>query len=314
LSSLSSTVVEVVAAVIYDPERTRVLLAERPPGKAYAGYWEFPGGKVEPGESLQQALKRELHEELGIEVALAHPWLTREFVYPHAAVRLNFFRVVAWHGEPHGREGQRFAWQDLLAAPFEPMLPANGPIFRSLVLPPVMGISCAGEMGVPDFMDRLRQALGQGMRLVQLREKDMSPGDLRAFVREAAALVHEHGGRVLLNSRHSGAAHCADGLHLTSADLMARSRRPEGFCGASCHDAGELARAREWELDYVLVGPVLPTGSHPGAPHLGWPGFATLARGLPMPVYALGGIKRGQLEQAWSHGAHGIAMLSGAWA
>ena len=91
-------VIEVVAAVIERPDGA-FLLAQRPPGKVYAGYWEFPGGKVEPGEAAHDALARELHEELGIEVEQAYPWITREYVYPHGHVRLNFFRVRAWRGE-----------------------------------------------------------------------------------------------------------------------------------------------------------------------------------------------------------------------
>ena len=102
--------VEVAAAVITGPDG-RFLLGQRPAGKVYAGYWEFPGGKIEPGEAPLAALKRELHEELGIEVELAYPWLTRDYDYAHAAVRLRFFRVVRWSGSLHGRENQRFAWQ-----------------------------------------------------------------------------------------------------------------------------------------------------------------------------------------------------------
>src|SRR5918994_6473274 len=98
-------IIEVAAAVLQRPDGS-FLLAQRPPGKVYAGYWEFPGGKVEPGEPAAAALARELHEELGIDVECAYPWLTRVFTYPHATVRLNFFRVTRWRGEPHPREDQ----------------------------------------------------------------------------------------------------------------------------------------------------------------------------------------------------------------
>ena len=104
-----------VAVAILIRADGRVLLAQRPAGKVYGGWWEFPGGKIEPGEGTAHALARELHEELGVEVERAYPWITRFFAYPHATVRLHFFRVLAWRGEPHGREGQAFAWQDLQA-------------------------------------------------------------------------------------------------------------------------------------------------------------------------------------------------------
>src|SRR5205085_3896600 len=91
----SPEVIEVAAAVIQRADGA-FLLAQRPPGKVYAGYWEFPGGKVEPGEAVERAIARELHEELGIDVECAYPWITRVYTYPHATVRLNFFRVTAW--------------------------------------------------------------------------------------------------------------------------------------------------------------------------------------------------------------------------
>src|SRR5258706_9289614 len=113
-------VVEVAAAVIQRPDGS-FLLAQRPPGKVYAGYWEFPGGKAEPGETPERALVRELHEELGIDVMRSYPWITRVFAYPHATVRLNFFRVLAWQGEPHPREDQAIVWQRLDAPMAQPM-------------------------------------------------------------------------------------------------------------------------------------------------------------------------------------------------
>lgn len=109
-NGIPGKVIEVAAAVLQKPDGS-FLLAQRPPDKIWAGYWEFPGGKIEPGETPYHALVRELREELGIEVQTAYPWVTRVFAYPHAAVRLNFFRVTKWGGELHPHEGQQFAWQ-----------------------------------------------------------------------------------------------------------------------------------------------------------------------------------------------------------
>jgi 8-oxo-dGTP diphosphatase len=117
----------------------QVLLADRPQGKAYAGYWEFPGGKIEPGESVTAALARELHEELGIDIGLAQPWVTFEFDYPHAYVRLQFCRVNSWRGELVAREAQRLAFFDPAGALPEPLLPAAVPALRWLRLPPAAG-------------------------------------------------------------------------------------------------------------------------------------------------------------------------------
>jgi len=129
---------EVAVGVVLDAAGA-VLLGQRVPGKAYAGWWEFPGGKIEAGEDAATALARELDEELGLAVRASHPWLVREFSYPHAQVRLHFRRLFAawgdWSGEPRGREGQAFIWQSLTDALVEPLLPASLPVFPWLRLP-----------------------------------------------------------------------------------------------------------------------------------------------------------------------------------
>lgn len=308
----SSHIVEVAVAIIIRPDGS-FLLARRPEGKPYAGYWEFPGGKVEPGESLLHALRRELLEELGIQVEHATPWITRVFTYTHATVRLCFYRVLAWHGEPHGHENQELSWQFVNNVTVEPMLPANAPVLRALGLPPVYAITHATELGAEASLIRLESALQQGLRLVQVREKNMAQDALRSFAREVTALAHRHGARVLVNG-DIGLAHevGADGIHLPSAQLMNLSVRPDiGWCGVSCHNAEELFHAEQLGMDFVVLGPVLPTLSHSELPALGWQKFAALIRDYPLPVYALGGMRAEDFTTAWEHGGHGIAMMRG---
>ena len=306
--------VEVAAAVITGPDG-RFLLGQRPAGKVYAGYWEFPGGKIEPGEAPLAALKRELHEELGIEVERAYPWLTRDYDYAHAAVRLRFFRVVRWTGEPHGRENQRFAWQYPDAISVDPLLPANTPILRALRLPPVYAISNAAELGERAFLASLERALAGGLKLLQVREKTMPADVLARLAARSVELAHAHGARVLVNADVSLAQRVgADGVHLTSAQLGRIGRRPAlALVGASCHDADELARAQTLGVDLAVMGPVLPTPSHPGAAGIGWDRLAALLQGCALPVYALGGLRAADLETACRCGAHGISMQRGAW-
>src|SRR5262249_49166090 len=105
----------------------RFLLTSRPEGKVYAGYWEFPGGKVEPGESVEEALRRELHEEIGITIGAALPWHVEMFDYPHALVRLHFCKVRDWSGDFEMREGQQMAWQTL-PVDVAPVLPGTLPV------------------------------------------------------------------------------------------------------------------------------------------------------------------------------------------
>jgi len=193
-----SVITRVAAAVIIHPDG-RVLLAQRPPGRAYEGYWEFPGGKLEPGESAAHALARELREELGIEVTRAAPWMTQEFVYPHAHVELNFFRVFAWTGEPVGHDGQAFAWQTPGAFDVAPLLPANTRVLAALALPPVYGVTRAEDLGEDTFLEQAGRAMAQGLRLIQLREKEWPRQRRDAFARRLLALAARHDARVLLN-------------------------------------------------------------------------------------------------------------------
>lgn len=313
-STEKNKIVEVAAAVLQRPDNS-FLLAQRPPDKIWAGYWEFPGGKIESGETPCHALARELREELGITVEAAYPWITRVFAYPHATVRLNFFRVTAWSGVLHPHEGQQFAWQVGGATPVSPMLPANAPILRALELPALYAISNVQELGEVEFMRRLEVALHNGLRLVQLREKNYSREMLRELALKMLQLMRRHGARLIINADIALAREIgADGVQLTGAQLAELKSRPElDWCAASCHNVEELRRAEALGCDFALLSPVLPTKSHPGAPHLGWENFAAIAAGSSIPVYALGGLTHDDMQTAWQHGAHGIALLRQAW-
>ena len=310
-----SAVVEVAAAVLLRSDGREFLLAQRPAGKVYAGYWEFPGGKVEPGESVRDALVRELHEELGITVTACAPWLTRTFTYPHATVRLNFWRVTAWDGEigiSAPLEHDAVDWLECgKSATVAPILPANDPILKALALPATMAITSAESEGTERQLERLEEALAGGLRLVQVRDKGWPAARRLWFAETVVRLAHDRGALVVINddaeiARRTG----ADGLHLSSASLAACAARPDfAWVGASCHTAEEIAHAGQLGLDYALLGPVLPTPTHPENPGLGWDGFARLAAGNTLPVFALGGMRPELLATAQAHGAHGIALM-----
>lgn len=308
---------EVVHAAVAVLQRAdgAVLLGQRPEGKPWAGWWEFPGGKIEVGETALHALARELHEELGIEGVEATPWLTRTFAYPERTVRLNFFMVRQWQGEPHGREGQSLSWQQPAALTVAPMLPANVPILDALQLPPVYAISNLAELGETAFMTALAQAFDRGLRLLQWREKQLPFAEQLAILQRVMAMANSHGARVLVNTDIDLARQAdAHGVHLPAAALMALRQKPEGLLfAASCHHPDELAHATAMALDFVVLSPVLHTASHPDATPLGWPAFSEMVTGLPMPVYALGGMRPQDLRTAWRHGAHGIAMQRAVW-
>jgi len=306
-------IVEVAAAVIQRPDGS-FLLAQRPPGKVYAGYWEFPGGKAEPGETPERALVRELHEELGIDVMRWYPWITRVFAYPHATVRLNFFRVLAWKSEPHPREDQAMVWQRLDAPMAQPMLPANAPVLASLALPTEYAITNAARLGSPRMLSLLEERLRGGLKLVQIREPDLPDQERNLFTGQALALTHAHNCKVMVKAPSFPVSPGADGIHFTAAELMQLKKRPEGvLAAASCHTREELERAMQLELDFAVLGPVKRTASHETDRALGWERFSALLHGASIPVYAIGGLSRGDLERAWRAGAHGLAMISGAW-
>ena len=307
-------IVEVAAAVLQRPDGT-FLLAQRPPDKIWAGYWEFPGGKIEPGETPHHALVRELREELGIEVQAAYPWVTRVYAYPHATVRLIFFRVTAWSGELHPHEGQQFAWQCAQEISVSPVLPANAPILRALSLPTLYAISNVAELGEAGFMQRLDAALKNGLRMVQLREKSYSREALSDLALKILPLMRQYDARLILNADIELAREIgADGVQLTGAQLAELDERPDlDWCAASCHYPEELRKAESLGCDFALLSPVLQTQSHPGAPHLGWESFQEFSAGLSIPVFALGGLTHSDMQDAWQHGAHGISLLRQAW-
>jgi len=304
-----------VAVAVVQRSDGRVLLAERPKNKLSGGCWEFPGGKFEIAENTQRALARELHEEVGVDLDVAYPWMTYDHEYSDKIVRLHIHRVLAWHGTPHGREGQRIAWEDPAALTVAPLLPANVKIMSALSLSPVYAITQAGKYGVTEFMVRLRRALDAGVRLIQVRERSMTSEQLTQFARRVVVLAHRYGARVLVNGDVAAASRAgADGVHL-QADQLLRLDAPPAvtFWAASCHNAAELQRAAELHASFVVLSQVLPTPSHPGSPGIGWSGFAALSANSPIPVYALGGMKLELAETAMQHGAHGIAVQSELW-
>ena len=311
---MSASIVRVAAAVVYRSNGD-VLLAQRPAGKPYAGYWEFPGGKLEHDETPRAALVRELAEELNIVVRRAAPWLVQEFQYPHAHVELHFFRVFAWDGVLDGRDGQAFAWQTPGNFTVTPLLPANSRILAALALPQVYGITRASELGEEEFLARSQRALQCGLKLVQLREKAWPMSRRDSFALRLVAQSLRYGAHVLLNGTATDAVRlgCA-GVHWTAITLAAAQSRPEGiWVAASCHTREDLLRASRFDLDFAVLGPVAATPTHPNTAPLGWDRFAAIVAGTRVPVFALGGLNASDLATAIDNGAHGIALLRAAW-
>ena len=227
----------------------------------------------------------------------------------------NFFRVTGFRGEPHGRENQALAWQSIERIEVEPVLPGQRADLRRIGLAERLRDHGRDRARCRRALRDLDIALARGLRLIQVREPDMNPVELRRFAGSVVQRAHAHRARVLVNADVALARECgADGLHLKAAQLRALRERPAlPLVGASCHDAEELRLARDLGTDFVVLGPVAPTPSHPGALVLGWERVAQLLRGYPLPAYALGGMTSADLDGAWRCGAHGVAMQRGAW-
>jgi 8-oxo-dGTP diphosphatase len=211
--------------------------------------------------------------------------------------------------------GQAIAWQAPGAFDVAPLLPANAAILRALELPPIYGISMAEDLGEDVFLRRAQVAIAAGLRLIELREKSWPVERLRRLADRLLPIAQAAGARVLLNGDPALALRlgCA-GVHWTAAALQRVAARPEGMlCAASCHDSAELARAAKLGLDFAVLGTVAATPSHPDAEPLGWARVAELLRATTLPVYALGGLSRRDLDTAVAHGAHGIALRRAAW-
>lgn len=294
-----------------------MLLARRHDHAHQGGLWEFPGGKLEPGESAEAGLARELEEELGLTPTAMRPLIRVRHHYPGREVLLDVWRVEAWDGEPHGREGQPVEWVAPEDLPAREYPEANLPIVTAVRLPPTYLITPEPGAGDDAFLKALACSLETGVRLVQLRVRSRPPAQVRSLARAALGLCRQAGARMLVNGDLDLAeAIGADGVHLPAARLRELGQRPAGpdrWVGASCHDAAELGRAVELGVDFAVLSPVRGTASHPGAPPLGWHRFWSLTETAKLPVYALGGLGPADLPMAWAHGAQGVAAIRGLW-
>lgn len=310
-----------VAVAIIQKSDGQFLMASRPAGKGWAGWWEFPGGKIEADETPQQGLSRELQEELGITPIKTQAWLTRRYDYPAThdsvakTVQLHFYFVTEWQGELMPLEGQQLSWQTPDNITVSPVLPANAPIMHALALPTIYAISNLQEMGEQAFLVALEKQLKQGLKLIQVREKQMSRADLTLFSSQIIVIAGKYAAKVFINGDIDLAQKLgAHGVHLSSTQLNSLQEKPAGLMvAASCHNTQELAQAEKMGLDFVVLSPVKHTKSHENALTLGWPQFQQMIAQSTIPVYALGGMNPQDLSEALANGARGIAMQRAVW-
>ena len=311
--------IHVVAGVIRDA-RGRILLARRTLGRDLAGLWEFPGGKVEPGESPEDALVRELREELGIEASVGEALLRVPQQYPDKRLVLDV-RRVAFRGVPKGLDGQALAWSPLQALAKYPMPPADRPVVAALTQPDRYLVTPPPTSNDEAWLASLASALVSGVRCVQLRAPGVDALRWAGLAARAVALCRGAKAEVLVNGDIALASQLGIGLHLRSAqlrdagavDALAATRSGGNRIGASCHDALDLRHAEAAGCDFAVLGPVRPTASHPGQPGIGWEAFALLREQVSLPIYAIGGLSPTDIADARAHGGQGVAAIRGLW-
>ncbi len=308
--------VHVAAAVIRGAD-DRVLIAKRAASQHQGGLWEFPGGKVEEGEQVRDALARELHEELGIRVEVARPLIQVQHDYPDKQILLDVWEVSAFAGEPHGAEGQPLAWaseRELLDYEFPA---ANQPIVAAARLPDSYLITPDG-LEPAELLRGVRAALAAGARLIQLRAPNMFDPQYRDLAVDIQGLCAGKAQLMLKGPLEWLGDFPAAGWHLTAEQLRKYVGNGRPFPGqrwlaASCHNAEELALAACMGVDFVTLSPLQATQTHPEATPLGWETAAELLRQCNIPAYLLGGVGPQDRERAWQTGAQGVAGIRAFW-
>lgn len=316
--------VHVVAAVIRGESVNRpgeVLIAKRPEHLHQGGKWEFPGGKVESEECAETALRRELLEEVNIQVAQADPLIQIQHDYPDKSVFLDVWEVQTFAGEPQGMEGQQIEWVAATQLAHYEFPEANVPIIQAAQLPDRYWITPECDQGLARLAAQIEQKLAQGIRLIQLRVKSASAETLVALAQSLLPLKLHYRPSLLINGdcwqllrdseRWNEVAALFDGVHLTATQL-AKGLHPNvgrGLVGASCHDPKELCLAAELGCHFATLSPIKATPSHPDQVPLlvddvkAWLRYATL------PVYGLGGLCDADIRAMRAIGLQGVAGI-----
>lgn len=304
--------IHVVAAVITDA-RGRILLNRRSGDSDMAGLWEFPGGKREPGETSEQALARELHEELGIEAEIGEWVMDVPQLYPDKRLRLEVRRVRQWKGVARGREGQAITWVTPDKLSRYSMPPADLPVVAALRQPDCYLVTPEPANDAEAWLSGLEDALDSGIRRVQLRTPACA--QRTALARQAVARFGRDAD-FLLNRDIELARALEIGVHLGAEQLLQLDTRPlppHLLVGASCHDLPQLRAAQALGCDFAVLGPVQVTASHPQAAGIGWEQFEYLREQVSLPIYAIGGLTAEDIGRARRAGAQGIAAIRGLW-
>ncbi|WP_062268885.1 Nudix family hydrolase [Endozoicomonas arenosclerae] len=311
-------VVHVAVAVIRG-EDGRILIARRPDDKHMGGYWEFPGGKVEEGESITSALNRELKEELDIEAGHFQKLISIRHDYPDKSVFLDTWWAEDINGEPRGNEGQEIRWVELKELTELEFPPANGPIITAALLPNRYMVTGQFDSAA-ELLEKVSCQIEQGVELIQFRAPWLDESTYSHLARELHHLCRETGARLLLKGGPEVLAESwCDGVHLMSKQLenglaWRDACKPEQWLAASCHNRDQIEQAVAAGVDFITLSPVKPTKTHPEGEPIGYANARELTEGCPVPVYWLGGLELEDEQEVIDSGAQGIAAIGAFWA
>jgi len=313
-----------VAVGVIRNNKNQVLLSRRPADVHQANLWEFPGGKLEPGETARQALSRELREELALTVRSAQPLIKIYHDYEQHSVLLDVWQIDSWdsglidENGQRGQEGQKVEWVDISSLGNRDFPAANKAIIKAVKLSDFYLICPKPEVDSKNYINKFKACVSAGVRLYQLRFSENSDYDRHeALITELLELCRSSHSRLLVNSMPDYAVKIgAHGVHLNSKRLLQIDDRPldkDFMVSASCHNSTELEHACKIDVDFAVLSPVNRTSSHESAKPLGWDRFKNLVEPANIPVYALGGMCADDMKKFREYGAQGISVLSGVW-
>ena len=316
---LTENIVHVAVAVIKNSEG-QYFIAKRPQESHQGGLWEFPGGKVENNETVFDALKRELFEEIGITLLKATPLIQISHDYGDKSVYLDVFSIDEFTEEAFGKEGQEIRWINKSELSLYEFPIANIPIVNAIQLPDKYMIT--GKFSDEnDLLCRLQESINNGIKLIQFRAKDLEEETYFKFAKKIHSVCEKENVKLQLNtSVHNYKKYSANkfshGLHLNSREL--EYYFPDDFdkkilISTSTHNQDEISLSENKKVSFIVLSPVNSTLSHPDTIPIGWDKFKELTQTATMPVYALGGMKVELLDKAKNLGAQGIAAIGEFW-
>lgn len=309
-----------VAVAVIENDDGQFLIAKRPKNLHQGGLWEFPGGKVEKNESVIQALKRELFEEVNISISHATPLVRIPFAYEDKTVLLDVWRVSEFSGKAFGKEGQHISWVEKSDFSSYQFPLANKAIISAIQLPDKYMISGKFK-NKKMLLDHVQLGFEQGIKLIQFRAHHLDEKLYFDLAKEIYRICVESNTKLLLNTsllqyKKYHAEQFSNGLHLSSKEIKVFSSSElddELLVATSVHNQEELSLAESKKVDFCVLSPVNNTLSHPDSAPLGWEKFKQLTEQAAIPVYALGGMSENDLVLAKEYGGQGISAIGTFW-